>query len=222
MYYKKYLKYKIKYLILKELSSQIKYFSSQSNNTIIITAPHTVCLNDKENICDQTSLKRAGQLKNLFMKNNVNVIFHDAKTHRSVCDFNRYECRDTLYNQIFKYLIKNNQNMLHLDIHSFPDKNSFDQTGDFVILAKGKNKEVAHDLINTMKDNNNIKYTRGVLEGGENFLINYSSGINYNGINYNNINPLKLSLLLEFNDQYNFTDNDLEPIINFILNKYFK
>lgn len=216
MTYKKYLKYKIKYLILKKLSSQLKFFSSQHSNTIIITAPHTICLNDKENICDQTSFKRAEQLKKLFLKKNINIIFHDAKIHRNECDLNRYICEENIYNQIFKYLIKYNKNSLHLDIHSFPNINSFNNTGDFVILAKGENKIIAENLINTINKNNNLKYKMGVLEGGENFLINYSSGY------YKNKDELKLSLLLEFNDQYNFTDDDLEPVTNFIVDNYFK
>ena len=147
-YYDKYIKYKIKYLMLKMKQSVNN--RSSDKKTIIITAPHIKCNNTEENMCDQTSGPYALMIKSIFENMGHTVIYLPATIHRSECDLNRLYCRtrqsqdsninlsdvrDQQYVEDFIRIVRENPNAYHLDIHSFPYRESFSSNND-IILGK--------------------------------------------------------------------------------------
>ena len=107
---------------------------TKTNIKLIITAPHWFCLNQDENLCDQSSLINSKLLylsiKKL-LKNKV-VYIKPNKIHRSLTDANRGKKDDKLgiYHPLLKsFLNKIKKGLtrrpkLLLDIHSYSMNNN--------------------------------------------------------------------------------------------------
>lgn len=215
----KYIKYKYKYLKYKQ--------KHLTRKTIIMTVPHSKCENETENICDQTSLPIAERLKSKFENKNFNVIFLPTNIHRVDCDVNRKNCGHTSesnnkeYYNNFRSVVLDNPKAIHLDIHSYPNYDSFSlidinnysthQNRIMVLLSNKNNIRRSRHFRNHLNEN---QIGTTLLEGGENYLTNYSGAISgYNNPN----NKLPFSILLEFYDKHNFTDNELDKIVSYFL-----
>jgi len=226
LYKYKYVKYKKKYINLKNNTKELQASVKQQTvtpPTIIITVPHSKCNDMKENICDQTSLRVATKLRKLF-QSKFNVIFLDTNIHRLECDLNRRNCGNaneepgSSYYKSFRTCVKDNPNAIHLDIHSYPNRNSFKSMGDknIIILANQNNWVNSIKMFHELSEYIKI----GVLRGGDNYLTNYSSGYE------NNNNKLRLSLLLEFfDDDFKYLNNtkaseDLAKLAEYIIANY--
>ena len=96
--------------------------------TIIITVPHSECIDQYENVCDQSSLCRGKQIEGILKSNGYNVIFLRPNIHRINCDLNRVKCENTLYIQKFKRILKENPESIHFDVHSYPKLYSFQKS----------------------------------------------------------------------------------------------
>ena len=161
--------------------------------TVIITVPHSECIDQYENVCDQSSLCRAKQIEGILKSKNYNVIFLRPDIHRINCDLNREVCKNTPYIQNFKRILQENPESIHFDVHSYPFTESFKQTinNGIVILTNKKNEE----KLNTLKN----KYT--IIKGGKNYLTNHSSSQGH------------FSVLLEFFDKKYFTDEEINELL---------
>lgn len=179
----------------------LKTILEQSNvPQILVTNPHTLCLNNTQNLCDQISSRRRDQLidpSKVFQINNVKIILSETRpiigmiptTHRSIIDMNRNNSQNTLHFQIYKILLSEYRNIIVLDVHSFPRNNEnwggkTNNETDLVILYPNNYQQYANNL----KEHLN-KFNVVIIEGGENTLINYATQEKH------------IALLLEFPDE---------------------
>lgn len=247
IYKNKYIKYKLKYLNLKLLKTKMKTYTGGTVETIIITVPHSKCLNTEENVCDQTSLYYAKKLKEIFKKKDKTVIFISAgdnstinmieeevdnnyvyPVHRNICDLNRINCgkdnegdMSKKFYEKFRDIVQKYPKAIHLDIHSFPFPQSFadnyNQNKEYydnrkIVLLSNSNNFINSEIFQNYLNDKEINTQ--LLRGGENYLINYSSQV----LGYNNPNnKLPYSILIEFYDKAELSDNELT-----VLCEYFK
>ena len=195
------------------------------NPLFLVTNPHGICKDNKENLCDQISNLRTKQFiipDNSFLYRNIEFIFSKERPilgmipriHRSIIDFNRNKSENTYYSNIFQNLLDKYPNIVVIDIHSYPKnttwgKNYGPETNlDLVILYPPKINEKNKEILKELKDSLN-SYNVIFLIGGENFLINTATEKNH------------LALLLEFPDeQSNDRSKELIDIIfHFLKNK---
>jgi hypothetical protein len=104
---------------------------------IIITTPHAGCYQGLTRNCDRRAL-----VASVLMRKNLEemvkqlvlpvkiLLFPNVNTHRSRCDMNRPQCRNTNYRLSLNELIdaiefKGNKVLWNLDIHSFPFPDSW-------------------------------------------------------------------------------------------------
>src|SRR5207248_1426846 len=86
---------------------------------IILTVPHSSCLNEPERTCDLIALKAANHLKNA-LESNATVHLFKADKNRYTIDYNRFQGRFTPWRSQIRKNLKDAS--LLLDIHSFPNE----------------------------------------------------------------------------------------------------
>lgn len=97
---------------------------------VIVTAPHSLCVDDiEERHCDRVAYFAASNLVSMF-SNIYSMSFFPSNTLRSDIDLNRFPSRETSYRQSILSNLLNSQNAdLVLDVHSFP-RGGFSGTGE--------------------------------------------------------------------------------------------
>ena len=137
------------------------------NPLFLVTNPHGICKDNKQNLCDQISNLRTKQFiipdKSIIYRNVEFILSKERpilgmipKIHRSIIDFNRNKSENTYYSSIFQDLLDKYPNIIVIDIHSYPKnttwgKNHGEQLKrnlDLVILHPPKINEKNKEILN--------------------------------------------------------------------------
>ena len=119
----------------------------------------------------------------------------------------------------FRDIVQKYPEAIHLDIHSFPFPHSFADNQNkkdydnrkIVLLSNILNFNESEKFRNYLNDK---KINTQLLRGGENYLINYSSRVfGY----YNPNNKLPYSILIEFYDKAELSDDDLTVLCDYFI-----
>ena len=181
---------------------------------ILITVPHSTCIDDKNNdnhLCDNKALECAILLSSLLFDRSTLII---SDINRSFCDLNRDPNRSPycysashFFKQFFNEIDSNKYKIL-LDIHSFP--NYTDPNLSFYLL--GYNHRITNDynkkLFYTLKkENKSIGFKEGAPD---NFLMKYA--IEEKGI---------FAIIIEFNESIHksILNSIIKTISNFCINE---
>ncbi len=176
---------------------------------IIITIPHAKCPNvqNRLHLCD-FSAKANGEKLYSLLQNAKNpsilseIIIGDIP--RNVCDLNRFECRNnTVFRKRIRTIInenKKNKNIFLIDMHSYPNQDSFGKNADVVLLYKNKDgfsnhavnlwnflgrntKESGIKIILIKGKDNDIIYEAQNILSTKSILIEFYEKLSENNIN---------------------------------------
>ena len=96
-------------------------FSKDIGLFVILTVPHSKCINEKGHNCDITALKNAENLSRRLNKEEIENKILIGDINRYTSDLNRKESRNTEFHKVLDGLIENIKdkcNIILLDIHS--------------------------------------------------------------------------------------------------------
>lgn len=210
----------------------IKKQLSQSNPKlfVVITAPHVFCpkkIIPGKHECDYRALNIANLLAKLLRKKNIEFITIYSQVLRSIVDINRNKIDLTPSNKysieewnkfqqkILKTIVSNStKKILLLDIHSFPNINSFckkDKNDCYITILDVHNKN--RPELRQFAKTSEMPFTVNVEPGGKNYIINTYGDIHIPA-STNTIYPI----LLEFIENTSLlTDEQIELFFNKLL-----
>lgn len=127
------------HIVCVVLTQRTKNSMNRNNMNVLVTAPHTVCWNETENVCDQSSLRSAELIRLAFKGETVQCL--RSHQHRKQADDNRSMWwRSTPLQRGIRAWLKsaNPATSFLIDTHSFPEGS--DSWGDGFDPAK-------HDIV---------------------------------------------------------------------------
>lgn len=143
--------------------------STKLSQKVVITIPHGYCPTEWEpRVCDRTSLRAAQMLKEALTQNGIdNELIVTDSVLRSQLDFNRKKSRETLMRQHLRHILeenKGNVNLILIDIHSYPDKEHFNNA-ELALLTPVMKYEWCTSLFNYLLQKGvNIKIFLGTID----------------------------------------------------------
>ena len=211
-------------MIKNQLSQSI------SNFFVLITAPHAFCpkkIIPGKHECDFRALNIANLLAKMLRKKNIEFRIIYSEVLRSNVDFNRnkldltpsnnssIEEWDKFQQTILKTIVSTStKKILLLDIHSFPNINSFCKKGKndcyiTILDVYNKNRPELRQFAKTSE----MPFTVNVEPGGKNYIINTYGDIHIPA-STNTIYPI----LLEFIENTTLlSDEQIELFFNKLL-----
>jgi hypothetical protein len=169
---------------------------------VVLTVPHSYCINKKVRDCDRVALENAIKLSNSLGKRKINNILLKANIIRSKKDLNRILSYGTLFHRRFDNILNKNmdKHMLVLDIHS----GDFDLIQYLTILVQlSLNDNI---LINRMKQITYLNYTTTIRLGAkDNYIVEKAISRNIS------------ALLFEFNENHKYPKSFHNKIVDAIL-----
>jgi hypothetical protein len=179
--------------------------------SIILTVPHSVCVDNNNHTCDYSAESFADILKEKLIENKFDTKIIKSEQNRLVLDDNRFQNKyknikkDSLLWKTLRNTIKTNKNTIIFDIHSYPDHTENFGNNDIVILDNTPYQTITTELMFYLSDN-------GIT------ISIYSASTGHNSIlDVFTLHPLYIPvILLEINEKLN--KDELNKVAKLIIN----
>ena len=138
----------------------------QNSECVVLTAPHAACpvLNDKH-LCDTAVVELSRMIEAKLKEAHRSVKRLVGDLARSVCDLNRWDCRETVFRQELARVMGAAKVALLLDVHSFPPEEPNWGGYDVVLLTVANCDQ---ELMRQMKDELvQAGYKTGIMQGSD-------------------------------------------------------
>lgn len=120
------------------------YEGEPTREIIVLTAPHSFCLNTRVRTCDLLSRPASLAIYKQLTSLGIPTVLFLPSTPREFCDLNRYWCRGLFYRRLITNFLTTNRDYIGalFDIHSFPANTPTYNQGNVTLLYDVTRKDL--------------------------------------------------------------------------------